>query len=142
MFMFRERRAVLLYQTRGMSGGSKNIRHAFLFNSEVYFRSLSVNVGRAKTARRFVDRLLWHTREIRSVPLCQFRGMSGGSKNITRVNRFHLEVYFRSLSVNVGRAKTARRFVDRLLWHTREIRTVLLHQARGTSDGSNNNECS
>ena len=74
----------------------------FLFNSEVYFRYISVNVGRAKTARRFVDRLLWHTREIRSVLLHQARGMSGGSKNIKQAFLFFWKNYFISISVNVG----------------------------------------
>ena len=35
----------LLHQARGMSGGSKNIKQAFLFFWKNYFISISVNVG-------------------------------------------------------------------------------------------------
>jgi hypothetical protein len=74
-----------------MSGGSKNITRDFLFNWKLYFILISVNVGRAKTDRRFVDQLLWHTREIRGVLLFQTRGMSGGSKNIKQAFLFNLQ---------------------------------------------------
>ena len=173
-----------------MSGGSKNIKQAFLFFWKNYFISISVNVGifnsvlyidtcnfvmgwnretsfvtrpdpcqgvkkmcarlrRTLTALGIAILLwqssyglsaqriangkcalykptyLWYTRVIRSVLLHQARGMSGGSKNIKQAFLLYSKVYFISISVNVGIAKTARRFVDQLLWHTREIRSVL-----------------
>ena len=95
----RETRRILLHQARGMSGGSKNITRDFLIISELYFISISVNAGIAKTVWRFVDQLLWHTRETRRILLHQARGMSGGSKNITRDFLFNSELYFRSISV-------------------------------------------
>jgi hypothetical protein len=134
----RETRRILLHQARGMSGGSKNITRDFLIISELYFISISVNAGIAKTVWRFVDQLLWHTRETRRILLHQARGMSGGSKNITRDFLIISELYFISISVNAGIAKTVWRFVDQLLWHTRETRRILLHQARGMSGGSKN----
>ena len=45
---------------------------------------------------------LMHTRETRRILLHQARGMSGGSKNITRDFLLHSHVYFISISVHVG----------------------------------------